>query len=209
MKKALAGVLVASLVGLMAVAATAQVPNIQVYFNGNTNYNTFSDTQANCQSPGTPQDLYVVMNNWNMFIQAVEFSIDYPPALFPLGETAPVNTLVIGNSNADGSSTEGSGPGHGGIAIAWQLPQNGFNQLLALTVHTVWTGSCDCNAPPVSIVVRGQHYAEIGVGGYANPRAVRWPDFAELEGVGMTSLICPGIVATEQSTWGGVKALYR
>lgn len=205
MKKALAGVLVASLVGLMAVAATAQVPNIQIYFNGNTNYNTFSDTQANCQSPGTSQDLYVVMNNWNMFIQAVEFSIDYPAAFFFLGENAPVNTLTIGSS----PSLTGNGPGTGGIAIAWNLPQNGFAQLLALTVHGVWTGSCDCNGGPQPLVVRGYNYSNPGNGGNLDPVAVRWPDFIELSGVGMTSLICPGPVATEKTTWGGVKALYR
>lgn len=205
MKKALAGVLVASLVGLMAVAATAQVPNIQVYFNGNVAFNSFSDTQADCQSPGTNQDVYVVMNNWNMFIQAVEFSIDYPAAFFPLGENAPANTLVIGNSN----SMTIDGPGTGGVAIAWNLPQNGFNQLLALTVHGVWTGSCDCGAGPAPVVVKGYNYSNPGNGGNLQPVAVRWPDFAEIGGIGLTSLICPGIVATEQTTWGGVKALYR
>lgn len=201
MKKALAGVLVASLVGLMAVAATAQVPNIQTYFNANLAYNSFSDTQADCQSPGTNQELYVVMNNWNMFIQAVEFSIDYPGALFRMGEDAPLNTLVIGSSDSNG--------GTGGVAIAWNLPQNGFSPLLALTVHTVWTSACDCNGGPQAIVVRGYNYSSPGNGGNADPVAVQWPSYAEISGVGMTSLICPGPVATEQSTWGGVKALYR
>jgi hypothetical protein len=201
MKKALAGVLVASLVGLMAVAATAQVPNIQTYFKANLAYNSFSDTQADCQSPGMNQELYIVMNNWNMFIQAVEFSVDYPGALFVLGEDAPPNTLVIGSSPSLG--------GTGGVAIAWNLPQNGFSPLLALTVHSVWTSACDCNAGPQAIVVRGYNYANAGNGGNADPVAVQWPSYAEISGVGMTSLICPGIVATEQTTWGGVKALYR
>jgi hypothetical protein len=205
MKKALAGVLVASLVGLMAVAATAQVPNIQTYFKANLAYNSFSDTQADCQSPGTPQELYVVMNNWNMFIQAVEFSIDYPGALFVLGEDAPLNTLVIGSSPSLGTD----GPGTGGVAVAWNLPQNGFSALLALTVHSVWTSNCNCSAGPQALVVRGYNYANAGNGGNTDPVSVQWPSYAEISGVGMTSLICPGIVATEQSTWGAVKALYR
>ena len=202
MKKALAGVLVASLVGLMAVAATAQVPNVQVYFNGNPAYNSFSDTQAVCNNPGYARDLYVVMNNWNMFVQAVEFSIDYPAALFFLGETAPAGTLVIGSTPSNG--------GTGGVAVSWtNIPQNGFDPILAMTVHVVETAQCDCNAGPQAVVVRGYNYANAGNGGNTDPVAVRWPDYVELSGVGMTSLICPGAVATEQSTWGGVKALYR
>ncbi|HEX5132505.1 MAG TPA: hypothetical protein VFX92_08465 [Candidatus Krumholzibacteria bacterium] len=201
MKKALAGVLVLSIVSLAAVASMAQVPNVQVYFNGNPAYNSYSDTQAFCESPGTAQDLYVVLQNWNMFVQGVDFSVDYPAALFAGGETAPVDALVIGSSNATG--------GTGGIAIAWNLPQNGFDPLLALTVHAIWTGSCDCNNGPQPLVVKGYHYAEIGNGGKADPTGVRWPDYAELSGVGLTSLVCPGTIATEETTWGGVKALYR
>lgn len=206
MKKALAGVLVASLVGLAAVGATAQVPYIQIYFDGNPQYKAFSETQSNCVAPdGESRDVYVVMNNWNMFVAAVEFSVDYPPALYFLGETPPANTLVIGSS----PSLTVNGPGTGGVAIAWNLPQDGYAPLLAMTVHVLWTSNCDCSAPPQALVVRGYNYANAGNGGNADPVAVRWPDYVELSGVGMTSLICPGVVSTEQTTWGGVKALYR
>jgi hypothetical protein len=178
----------------------AQVPNVQLYFNGNPTYNTYSDTQADCELPGTMQNLYVVLQNWNMFVQGVDFSIDYPAAIFPGGEVPPVNTLVIGNSNANG--------GTGGVAIAWQLPQNGFDPLLALTVNATWTGACDCNGGPSPLVVKGYQYG-INPGGKLQPQAVRWPDFAEIDGVGLTSLVCPGTIATEETTWGGIKALYR
>jgi hypothetical protein len=195
MKKALAGVFVASLVSLMAVAATAQNPHIQVYFNGNPTYNTYNATGENCKSPGTPQELYVVLRNWNMFVGGVEFSIQYPVALFKLGETYVPNTLQIGSSD-----------GPNGVAVAWNLPQNGFDDLLVLTAHAVWTSNCDCNAAPQPLVVRGRTYLNDGS---LSPVAVRWPDFAEIPGIGMTSLVCPDVVATEETTWGGVKALYR
>jgi hypothetical protein len=202
MKKALAGVLVASLVGLMAAGATAQVPNIQVYFNGNPAFGSFNGTYELCKSPGTFQDLYVVLNNYNMFVQGVDFSIDYPAALFPGQETQPAETLVIGNSNANG--------GTGGIAITWQNPQNGFVPLLALTVQAIWTSNCMCGpGGEQALVVRGWHYAEQGSGGKADPTGVRWPDYAEISGVGMTSLVCPEAVSVRESTWGGIKALYR
>ena len=201
MKKALAGVLVASFIGLMAGAATAQVPHIQIYFNGNVAYNSYSDTAANCKPAGTLQDLYVVMRGWNMFVQLVDFSIYYPPALFHLGDTFPLNTLQIGSSPDQG--------GLGGIAISWNIPQNGFFDVLAMTANTVWTANCDCGAFPQPLLVKGYQYGNVGSGGSVEPRAIRWPDYSEVRGIGMMSLVCPGPVSTEQTTWGGVKALYR
>lgn len=186
MKRALAVVLAASFVGLLVGGAVAQVPNVQVYFDP-----AYGETQADCQSPGTPQTLYVVMNNWNMFVQAVDFSVEFPPALFFGGLTTPPNTLVLGNV-ADG------------VAIAWQLPQNGFGPLLAGTMNAFWTGGCDCGEGPQALIVRGRLSA-----GQPQPTATRWPDFTDHEGVGMTSLVCPGTIATEEKTWGGIKALYR
>ncbi len=202
MKKALAGVLAASFVGLMAAGAMAQVPNLQVYFNAN-----YSETQADCGPAGTNQSMYVVMNNWNMYVLGVDFSIDYPTlALFIAGETLPAGSIALGSSNSD----SGSGAGSGGISIAWGLPQNGYQPILALTVNGIWLGTCNCNNGPQAVVVRGTHYAEPpSNGGKQDPSAIRWPDYAELAGVGMTSLVCPGIVAVKEQTWGGVKALYR
>jgi hypothetical protein len=195
MKKALAAVLVASIVGLVAVGAMAQVPNVQVYFNS-----IYNETQADCQPPGTPQDLFVVMNNWNMFVQAVDFSIDYPAGpLFISGEDAPPDASVIGSSDAQG--------GAGGIAVGFLIRENGYAPVLALTVHATWTANCECSGGPQAIVVRGYQYGDQF--GKLNPSAIQWPDFFEVEGLGMTSLICPGPVAVEESTWGGVKALYR
>jgi hypothetical protein len=201
MKRALAVVLAVAFVGLMAAGATAQVPFCQVYFDAD-----YNETQAFCRPPGTFADLYVAFLNWNMFVGAVDYSIDFPPAVFFAGETTNtgVNDLVIGSSNSDG----GGGPGSGGIAIAWNLPQNGFQPLLASTVHVIWTGACNCvPGGTQAIVVKGYHYAEVG--GKAQPSGVRWPDYAELDAVGMTSLICPEGVGTEETTWGGIKALYR
>ena len=100
MKKALAGVLAASFVGLMAVGAMAQVPNLQVYFDAN-----YNQTQADCGLAGTVQDMYVVMNNWNMYVLGVDFSIDYPTsALFIAGETLPAGSISLGGSNSDSGS---------------------------------------------------------------------------------------------------------
>jgi len=193
MKKALAGVLAVALVGVMAGSAMAQVPNVQVYFDPN-----YTQTQAQC--PGTPPflglpvELHVVMNIWNMNVTGVDFSISYPPALMWLNDTLPdpLTMVSIGDSP-------------GGIAIAYAncCDQDGFQPIEVLKPVVLW-GVCDCNQPPQALVVGG--YAPLGK---TTPSAIRKEDFVEFSGLGMTSLICPGPIATEQSTWGQVKALYR
>jgi len=193
MKKALAGVLAVALTGVIVGSAIAQVPNVQVYFDPN-----HTQTQAMCPaSPpfsGPPVELYVVMNNWNMNITGVDFSITYPPAMSWLGDNLPdpLTMVSIGNSPT-------------GIAIAYAncCAQDGFQAVEVLRPLILW-GVCDCNQGPQPVVVGG--YAPLGKN---QPSAVRKEDFAEFSGVGMTSLICPGAIATEQSTWGQVKALYR
>lgn len=192
MKKALAGVLAVALAGVMAGSAIAQVANVQVYFDP-----AFTQTQQSC--PGTPPfsgppvELYVVMNNWNMNITGVDFSISYPPALQWLADTLPdpLTQTQIGVS-----------PTGTAIAYANCCAQNGFQAVHVLTPLVLY-GVCDCNQGPQAVVVGG--YAPLGK---TSPSAIRKEDFAEFSGVGMTSLIC-GVVATEQSTWGQVKALYR
>jgi hypothetical protein len=176
----------------MAGSAIAQVPNVQVYFDP-----AFTETQADCPvgPPGTVvSTLYVVMNNWNMNVTGVDFSISYPASLTWLGDTLPdpLTSLAVGNSPT-------------GVAIAWAncCAQDGFQAVLVLKPIVLW-GPCDCNQGPQAVVVGG--YGPLGK---TNPTAVRKEDFTEHDGVGMTSLICPGPIAVEQSTWGGVKALYR
>ena len=196
MKKALAGVLAVALAGLMASAATAQVPNVQVYFD-----NAFTQAQADPDCPGAPGagppvELYVVLNNFNMEITAADFSIAYPPSMAWVGDQSPL---------ADASLTSIIGASPSGVAIAWAncCSQDGFQPVLALRPLVIWL-ECACNGGPQSLVVGG--YAPLAK---VNPTVVRKSDFQEFEGVGMTSLVCPGVIATEQSTWGQVKALYR
>jgi hypothetical protein len=193
MKKALAGVLAVAFAGCMAGAAVAQVPYVQVYFDP-----ALTQTQASC--PGTPPftpppvELHVVYINWNMNISEVEFSISYPPAL-----------LWVGDSLVDPDTQAFIGQSPTGIAIATAncCPFDGSAPVEVLRPLVLW-GNCDCNQGPQALVVGG--YTPFGK---TQPSAVRREDFVEFLGIGMTSLICPGPIATEQSTWGQVKALYR
>jgi hypothetical protein len=192
MKKALAGVLAVALIGVIAGSAMAQVPNVQVYFDG-----AYTQTQRNCPDYppfSTPDSLYVVMNNWNMNITGVDFSISYPGALVWLSDNVPDPgvSILIGQSPT-------------GVAVAWAncCAPDGFTPVLALKPIVLW-GVCDCLQGPQAIVVGG--YTPLGK---TTPTAIRKEDFSEHAGVGMTSLICPGFIAVQPSTWGQVKALYR
>lgn len=189
MNKALAGVLAVALAGLVAGSAMAQVPNVQVYFDAN-----WTQTQRDCpDGPQPPFFLYVVMNNWNMNVSAVDFSISYPPALVWIADTLD----DPGTSTLIGDSPTGVLVGWGGCCV-----QDGFQPILALKPFVQW-GPCVCPGPQ-ALVVGG--YTPLGK---PSPTAVRYEDFSEHAGIGMTSLICPGPIAVQSSTWGGVKALYR
>jgi hypothetical protein len=191
MKKALAGVLAVALVGVIAGSAMAQAPNIQVYFDP-----AHTQTQAQtCGQAGEPLTLYVVMNNWNMNITGVDFSINYSSGLIWLGDVLPdpLTQTSIGQSPT-------------GIAIAYAncCALDGTTNPEVLLPLVMWSPNCTCANGPLAVVVGG--YTPLGK---TQPSAVRKEDFQEFSGIGMTSLICPGQIATEPSTWGQVKALYR
>ena len=191
MKKALAGVLAVAMVGVLAGSAMAQVPNVQVYFDP-----AHTQTQTSCGQQGQPTTLYVVANNWNMNIAGIDFSISYPPSLVWVADILP---------DPSTSAEIGTSPTGCAIGYANCCPLNGFQSVEVLQPFVLW-GPCDCASPsgnPQSVIVGGANPVK------PRPTAVRKEDFVEFEGVGMTSLICPGVIATEPTTWGQVKALYR
>ena len=193
MKKVLV-VVFAVAFGLSAVA-NAQVPNVSIYFDEGLQF-----TQANC--PAAPigtvaQTLYVVANNFGIWMNAIEFAIVYPPQLLWTGDVdkSLEGELSIGSSPWTGSGT-------GGIGIAFSPPKDGFVQLVVLEVNVVWMcndcGPANLDAPIIVVPFEASGLV----------RAVRFPDLATVIGVGMTSLIC-ATTPVEETTWGQVKALYR
>ncbi len=188
MKKALAVVLAMLLIGVYTGGALAQVPFIQAYFDAD-----YNDTQSPCKNPGSSSNLYVAALNLNALVGAVDFKILFPPALMYVGDITGAGPLdpVIGNSLI-------------GMARSWQNPQNGYETMLLTRVLVDWTSECDClqGPQPLRVVGYDDIYSPV-------PQAVSWPSGLPFDVVGMLSLICPGGVSTESTTWGGVKALYR
>jgi hypothetical protein len=189
MKKAPAALLAVAMAGMTATSAMAQVPSIQVYFDA-----AHTQTMASCGTQGTVTTLYVVMNNWNMNVTGVDFSISYPPALIWLADVLP-----------DPSTSVSIGQSPGGIAIAYAncCYLDGTQSIEVLWPLVLW-GPCNCNYGPSPVIVGG--YAPLGK---TQPTAIRKEDFQEFSGIGMTSLICASDFAVAPSTWGHVKALYR
>jgi hypothetical protein len=186
MKKSLV-VVVAIAIGLFASVASAQIPHVVVYFD-----NTMTQMDACC--PDAPagtvaQDLYVVANNFNMWVSAIEYMIEYPPALMFLGDFIGDNQLSIGNSAT-------------GIGISWPIPANGFSPLLCEKASVLWL--CAAGDPIADQLMIVQPYPSSG-----KVRAIRWPDEGEVLGVGLTSVVCPTVIPVQETTWGGIKALYN
>jgi hypothetical protein len=187
MKKALAVVLATIFVGVFTGGALAQVPFIQAYFDAD-----YNETQSDCKAPTTISSLYVAALNLNTLVVAIDYKILLPPALLYDSEAVNVlpTELYIGASNI-------------GIGIAYGLPRNGFVTMLLSRVFVEWTGLCDCEAAPQGVRVVGYDDVFSPV-----PKMVDFGGNEHLV-VGMLSLVCPGQVSTETTTWGGVKALYR
>ena len=184
MRKVLAVVLAVAVLGFTAYTADAQVANVQVYFDAN-----FTQTQAICGGVGIPQDLFVVANNFGMFMSAIEYKVVLPPSLFYIAEvtTAPV---IVGNALA-------------GVAMSWAVPQDAFGALGVSRIIATW----QCNDCAFDLV------ADEPIVVVPHPisglvRAVRWPDNTLFNAFGLTSIVCADVVPTEETNWGKVKALY-
>ena len=170
-----------------ASAASAQTPNVAIYFDKGLQYQ-----QADCPAApiGTVFDtLYVVANNFGIWMNGIEFMICYPPQVMPLGDIPPPGALSLGSSAA-------------GIGIVFPTPLEAFTQVIVLTVIFVWMcegcGPENQNVPIIVCPYPGQPWV----------RAVDWPNLNIRVGVGMTALIC-ATVPVQETTWGQIKALYQ
>jgi hypothetical protein len=180
-------VILAALV-LLTLGATwvnAQpIPNVQVYFT--SEWDAYGKTAIE-ECPGfVIGTLYVVASNFNMWMSAVEYQVEYPPEVTWLADNT--GGIDIGSSPA-------------GIATSWPLPQNAFVPCSVNDVTVLY--NCEgCPREDIPILVVPNPGAISG-----NVQAVRWPDGALIPAIGMLSYICPTVPA-EETSWGQIKALY-
>lgn len=188
MKKVLAVVFAVAFIGAGAVSTNAQVPNVQIYFD-----DLLVATQGDCGDHfnGDVSFLPVVMNNFNAFVSSVEFGTDFGPN-FPL--------TYLNDSHNAGAIFQGLSPS--GVAIAYPIPQNAFDPFVCMKLLVAW--NCDtCDGAPVQPIAIVPHP------GTGFVRAVEFQSLRIIDAVGMTSVVCPGPVSTEETSWGQIKALYN
>jgi hypothetical protein len=200
MKKVLAVVIAVAFISIGAVSSDAQVPNVGIYFDQN-----LTQTQGFCEDHFfTEEDLlYVAFVNFNSYVKTVEFAVD-------MGPNNPVGYLgdeMIG-APEDGylklgqSYVDGPGGADDGITITYPLPQNAFDPFVCMMLRVIWL--CDtCDGQPTQpiSVVPHEYFGTI--------QAIEYLTFDKIDGVGMTSLVCPGAVKTQDKSWGQIKALYN
>jgi len=179
-----ATLLVFALMVISAATVSAQTtPFIGVYFD-NT-WQTESTMFPGCPGVDVFDTLYVAITNTNTFISGVEFAVNYPPELLWISDLW-VQPVTVGNTQS-------------GISMGWATPQNGFSTVQICGVLVQWK----CNTCPTTNIPMpvGPNPFTTFIG-YTD-----FPNFAQFPAVGLTSLIC-ATIATEESTWGKVKALY-
>ena len=181
-------------IGLGGVA-NAQIPHVAVYFDPGLQYQ-----QGDCPTdlPGTvAQTLYVVANNFGIWMNAIEYSIAYPPQLMWLGDIdeSDVGKLSLGSSPYIGDGT-------GGVGIAFSPARDGFVQLEVQKVVVLWMCN-DCGPANRDAPLIVMPFEPSGL-----VRAVEWPNLNVHIGIGFRSLVC-STTPVQETTWGQVKALYR
>jgi len=177
--------LVALLILALGQVAVAQTPYFQIYFD-----DAHAIAAMDCPTApvGTVLDtLHVVAHNFNNFIIATEYSIDYSSRLSWQGDITTAD-IVIGNSPI-------------GISQAWTYPLDAFVPLRVMSATVFWMCSgCAGNSNTPVVVMPNP---ETSVLAY-----VSWPGVQAIPAVGMTSLIC-ATVPVEETSWGQIKALYQ
>ena len=181
MKRVLLTVAVALLIPGLLGAAPA---TLGVYFDGKTHY-----TPA---APIVEFDLYLYLVQSDYFVTAVEYQLTQPGLNFQISSiTYPPNFSIEEGSPFAGHS------------IAFWPPMSGYPDgydLLA-TFHC-WT-LMPCEMMPDYALEIGPNPGSGALQGTFSPDNELFPI------IGLTTTLCPELVANEDGSWGTIKSLYR
>jgi len=188
-----------SIATLAPGTAGAGTPHLSIYFDP-----AYTQTSADCYGHGYDVGyLYIVAEDFDVFIAGVEFSVEYPTEILWVADY-DVPPVTLGQTPT-------------GISMAWALPQNGFSPLLLMRALFLW--NCDhCTRGDVPICIRAHPYS-----GYV--RATRFPGYEYVYATVQAACICPMCVGpmcagsacdcpqppvpVEDMSWGRIKGLYR
>jgi hypothetical protein len=172
---------------LLLPAALLAAPTMGVYF-------TYTPDQMN-YSP-TPYEqftAYIFAHHTECYLDAAEFQLGLPPGISMITFTLPPGTINIGDPIA-------------GIAVAYWPPMDGWNPgyNLMCTVTLLATDWCWTQGGTM-------HDASVMI--LPNPSAGAingscWPDNDLFQFAGLTSILCPDYIATQEKSWGAIKSLF-
>lgn len=143
----------------------------------------FFNGRAAYDCTGDWQEGFLVAQNFNCWMVGIEYMVQYGPGIIKMPAETYTSELVIGNTVT-------------GLSMVWSIPQNAYSPVLTATVIF----RCTCGENLWIKVVPHP------ISGFV--RATDYPSNNFVYGYGETSLLCPTI-PTENTTWGGVKALYE
>lgn len=164
--------------------ANAQVPYVQVSFDD------YGAVYAkDCPLVVTEDTLSVFAFNFDMFMSKIQYKILFGPALSFCGDVFDERVSVVGNSEW-------------GIEITFLDIADAHAPFRVQQICVIWFCTDCAEYLDTQIVVRPHPNS-------GQLSAVRWPDLAVIDAVGMTSVTCPGTLPAEATTWGQVKSLYH
>jgi hypothetical protein len=179
-----------ALLVLLLPAALFAIPNMGVYFTPLMGQMSYSP------QPYEEFSGYVWENGAECYITASEFRIATPPGIVLTGFDIPEGSLNIGDPVS-------------GVSITYWPPLNGFEtcQLLC-TMHFVAMNWCGWFGLPHGVLVDSP-MAVVPHPDTGRIAVTCWPENAMYDLVGLTSTICPLQIGVHETSWGGIKALYK
>jgi hypothetical protein len=137
---------------------------------------------------------YIYAHNTACFLDAVEFALEIPDGIVIMNYALPGGALTLGQLPS-------------GLSVAYWPPMDGWNPgyNLLCTVDFLafrscfYAGKLDMVDAPLRVVA----HEDTGL-----IRGSCWPENYLFEYAGLTSVICPVYMKTEDSNWSAIKSLF-
>ena len=164
--------------------ANCQVPFIMVFFDDEGTVGA-----RECPAETMVDTFSVYAFNLNMWMERIEYRIEYSPAVNFCGDILEGRIRIVGNSDY-------------GIEITYREPVEAGAKFLLQRSCVVWfCTDCASYLDTYNFVFPNPNTGRLGV--------TRHPDLVFINVMGWPSTTCPWTLPVKQSTWGQVKSLYK
>jgi hypothetical protein len=181
---------------LLAIAMALLIPGMLSAATLGVYFSNAPATMAYAPAPFSFFDVYLYLHDAEFYVTAVEYQLQTPVdpshALFSIvSVTYPDNgTVALGDPFT-------------GHAIAYWPPLNGFMPGYNLLVTLRCMTTAPCGSLSDYPLVIGLHP------GSGELRGTFAPDNEFFQIAGLTSVLCPEQIGTQEESWGAIKSLYR